>query len=328
MSFIPYKKRPKKASKEGLELIAEFEGWVDHPYNDPTNNATIGYGHLLHMGPVTPADRIKWGKITKEQGLKLLANDSGLAAAAVAKYAHPTWQTRFDAMTSFAFNVGVEAFYRSTLLKKHLAGDYKGAADEFLKWNKSGGQTLPGLTRRRKAERELYLKKPAPKPKPKILPKYVVVQNCPVPRQLAPFLKQLLKETNSTLNSCYRGEEAKALLHKLGKHTQKELYDGYKAGLPGYYPANPPGYSTHELRNDGTAYSQWPRGAKIPWWACGIDVNDSDVLKMVAAAKRHGWQVSQTYPGSSSEYHHLNFRKPPLSARLTAFAKSIVTKEA
>ena len=147
---------------------------------------------------------------------------------------------------------------------------------------------------------------------------FTVVHGCVVPKKLAPVLRKILAESGSSLNSCFRGEEARALLHSLGKHTQSELYLGFLRHLPGYYPANPPGYSTHELRNDGVAYSQWKRGAVIPWWAVGIDVNDADVKRFIATAKKHGWIVSQTYPGSRAEYHHINFRKPPMLLRLKA----------
>jgi lysozyme len=68
----------------------------------------------------------------------------------------PTTQKQFDAMVSFAYNVGVGNLQSSTLLKKHKAGDYAGAAAEFAKWNKAAGKVLPGLTRRRAAESALY----------------------------------------------------------------------------------------------------------------------------------------------------------------------------
>lgn len=149
--------RPKKLSKKGAAFIAAYEGFVDHPYNDAANNATIGYGHLLHKGPVTQADRNHWGKITHAQALALLQKDAQIAADAVAKYAKPWRQSRFDALVSFTFNCGVGALATSTLLKKHRARDYAGAAREFKKWNRAGGRVLAGLSRRRKAEATLYL---------------------------------------------------------------------------------------------------------------------------------------------------------------------------
>jgi hypothetical protein len=156
--------------------------------------------------------------------------------------------------------------------------------------------------------------------RPRRLPKYVVVQGCPVPRQLAPFLTAVLGESGAHLESCYRGADAEALLRKLGKHSQAWLYE--HQGRPEQpNPANPPGRSTHELRNDGAAYAQWKAGARIPWWACGIDIDDAHVPQLLRAAARRGWQVSRTYPSSIREYHHVNFRKPPAWRRIKARAQ-------
>ncbi|HAK9115445.1 TPA: lysozyme, partial [Salmonella enterica] len=66
-------------------------------------------------------------------------------------------QGQFDALVSFAYNLGARTLSSSTLLRKLNAGDYAGAADEFLRWNKAGGKVLNGLTRRREAERALFL---------------------------------------------------------------------------------------------------------------------------------------------------------------------------
>lgn len=154
--------------------------------------------------------------------------------------------------------------------------------------------------------------------------RYVVVQGCVVPEKLAPFLTDVLKATGATLNSCYRGADAESLLHRLGKHSQAELYRLHAEDPTRYAPANPPGFSTHELRNDGAAYPAWRRGARIPWWACGIDVNDSDVEHVLRMAARRGWQVAQTYPNSRAEFHHVNFRRPPLLERLKPVVKKLI----
>jgi len=65
-------------------------------------------------------------------------------------------QGQFDALVSFAFNLGIGALAKSTLLKKHLVGDYAGAAREFAKWKFGGGKVLAGLVKRRAAEARLY----------------------------------------------------------------------------------------------------------------------------------------------------------------------------
>lgn len=131
---------------------------------------------------------------------------------------------------------------------------------------------------------------------------FLVVQGNPCNSKVAPYFALLLAETGSTANSIYRGQDAAEILHRHGKHSQTELYEQG-------YPANRPGASTHELFSDAVAYAG-PVGRKLEWWQQGIDVNDRDVERMIAAAKEHGWELFQPYK-SGSEYHHLNFRRRP-----------------
>lgn len=140
--------------------------------------------------------------------------------------------------------------------------------------------------------------------------KYVIVDNCPVPEKLAPVLRLILKESGARLQSCYRANDAISLLHLCGKQSQTELYNGWLRRLPGYNPANPPGRSTHELKNDGVAYAT-PAGIPLPYWCVGIDVDDAHVQAFIKAARKHGYIASITYPTSKLEYHHVNFRKEP-----------------
>jgi hypothetical protein len=140
--------------------------------------------------------------------------------------------------------------------------------------------------------------------------RYVVVDGCPVPRLLAKRIKLLKKDVpGAVLQSCYRGKDAERLLHKHGKHSQAELYAGWRARRPGFNPANPPGRSSHELRSDGVAY-EGPVGRRLPWWCCGMDFNDAAVPKLIEAARRRGWGLRRPY-SSGSEYHHLNFTHKP-----------------
>ena len=151
-----------RLSRAGAELIARFEGFVAHPYNDAAGHATIGFGHLLHRGPVTAADRARWGTISRERGLALLSEDARDAARAVEQGVRvQLGQEEFDALVSFVFNVGVGAFASSTLLRKLNAGDRHGAADELLRWSRAGGRVLEGLLSRRRAERAVFLSSPA-----------------------------------------------------------------------------------------------------------------------------------------------------------------------
>ncbi|MEC8035371.1 MAG: lysozyme [Pseudomonadota bacterium] len=95
--------------------------------------------------------------ITRERSQEILAADLLRFERAVNRMGGRMTQGQFDAMVSFAFNVGEGALKSSTLLKKHLADDYAGAARELARWNKAGGRVLPGLVKRRAAEAALYM---------------------------------------------------------------------------------------------------------------------------------------------------------------------------
>lgn len=136
-----------------------------------------------------------------------------------------------------------------------------------------------------------------------------------MPAKLAPFLNILLKRSGASLQSCYRGDDARALLNHLGKSSQTQLWQGYQDHRPGFNPANPPGFSTHELHSDGVAYPHVPRGGKLLWWQCGIDIDDAHVERFIAHARKLGWDVWRPYP-AGSEYHHVNFRKAPRLAKV------------
>ncbi|MDT9600299.1 lysozyme [Sphingosinicella rhizophila] len=137
-------------SQQGLDLIKRFEGLKLHSYLCPANVWTIGYGSTgSHVG--------EGMAIGAAEAEALLRKDLARIERAVEAAARGAKQSEFDALVSFAFNVGTGAFRRSTLLKRHNEGDQQGAADQFPRWNKVGRLVLPGLTRRRAAERALYL---------------------------------------------------------------------------------------------------------------------------------------------------------------------------
>lgn len=139
-------------------------------------------------------------------------------------------------------------------------------------------------------------------------PQFLLVQGSPCNVTAAAYFALLVQDTHSTVNAIYRGEDAKAILHAHGKHTQGELYRELPAGV-----ANPPGRSTHELRSDGVAY-RGPIGRKLEWWQEGIDVNDNNVLPMKLDAEFHGWILFQPYK-TGVEFHHLNFLHRPIARR-------------
>lgn len=150
--------------------------------------------------------------------------------------------------------------------------------------------------------------------------KFEIIDNCPVPAQLAPVLRQIKSRTGATLNSCDRSEEAEPHLKRCNprKMSQRELYEGFRRGLPGFNPANPPGYSTHERRNDGVAYPG-PRRMPLRYWQVGMDWENAGAV--VEAAKRLGFTAARTYPNNLREQHHLNFRKEPKLTLLPALKR-------
>lgn len=141
-----------KTSTNGINLIKKYEGCYLKAYKCPAGVWTIGYGHT---------GNIKSGmKITRKQAGAYLKKDLVTFENAVRKYVKvPINQNQFDALVSFSFNCGVGALKTSTLLKKLNKKDYSGAANEFLRWNKSNGKVLNGLTKRRKEERKLFMQK-------------------------------------------------------------------------------------------------------------------------------------------------------------------------
>ena len=137
-------------SPAGLALIKQFEGLRTRAYLCPAGVWTIGYGS-------TGRHVIQGLVVTAEQAEEMLRGDLLRFEEAVRRYALPATQGQYDALVSLAFNIGITAFARSTLLRRHRMGDHEGAAGEFQRWDKVRGRALPGLARRRAAERKLYL---------------------------------------------------------------------------------------------------------------------------------------------------------------------------
>lgn len=136
-------------SKACLDLIKQFEGLSLDAYKCPAGVPTIGYGHTrgVYMGD----------RISQAVADQMLSEDvASFAKTVTALVVRDTLQFQFDALVSFAFNVGCEALKESTLLAMHNTGDTHGAAKQFARWNKAGGKELAGLTRRRAAEAALY----------------------------------------------------------------------------------------------------------------------------------------------------------------------------
>ena len=139
-----------KTSLTGIKAIEAHKGVRLQAYICPAGVLTIGAGHT---GPDVHAGMT----ITEEQAEELLAKDLESAERSVNSAVKVLiTQTQFDALVSFVFNVGAGAFASSTLLRLLNAGDYKGAAAQFDRWNKGPSGPLPGLTKRRAAERKMF----------------------------------------------------------------------------------------------------------------------------------------------------------------------------
>lgn len=136
-------------NKAGLDIIKQFEGLELKAYVCPAGVLTIGYG--------STGSHVKSGMvITEAQAEELLRSDLRRFEDFVAGNCAPATDNQFAAMVSLAFNVGEGALKDSTLRRMHMEGNYAGAAEQFKRWNKAGGRELPGLTRRRAAEAQLY----------------------------------------------------------------------------------------------------------------------------------------------------------------------------
>lgn len=138
-------------SKEGIDFIASFEGFEAEAYVCPGGKLTIGYGHTRNV----KRDDV----ITMAEAKQLLQEDVAEAERYVNAFVHaPLRQNQFDALVSFVFNVGCGNFRRSSLLKEVNcdADNFGDIRPRFMAFVKSKGKVSPGLTRRRKAEADLY----------------------------------------------------------------------------------------------------------------------------------------------------------------------------
>ena len=158
---------PAQTSKAGIDLIHSFEGYAKklpngsvQAYPDPGSGGkpyTIGWGATTDENGNEIAPGTIW---SRERADKRFVQHMGQfereVIRALGDAVHATSQAQFDAMVSFAYNVGPANLRSSTLLRKHKAGDFAGAANEFKRWNRAAGRVMRGLIRRRAAEADLY----------------------------------------------------------------------------------------------------------------------------------------------------------------------------
>jgi lysozyme len=145
-----------KTANNGIELIKKYEGFMSNPYKCPAGVPTIGYGATYYPN----GERVKMNDnaISEYDAELLLKSMIQSYEAAVNRYVQVTLtQNQFDALVSFAYNLGNGALQKSTLLKKVNENPCDSdITNQFNRWVKAGGKTLNGLVKRRKEEAELY----------------------------------------------------------------------------------------------------------------------------------------------------------------------------
>lgn len=155
-----------KISAECLKMIKHHEGVRTRPYRCPALLWTVGVGHVIdpsHIG--VKLDERKnlpipagWDRVLSMAEVdSILADDLVRFERGVLRLCPQNLtQSRFDALVSFSFNVGLGNLQKSTIRMKHNRGDFEGAAESFMAWTKAAGKELPGLVKRRKDEVSLY----------------------------------------------------------------------------------------------------------------------------------------------------------------------------
>lgn len=164
-----------RLSPQGEALMHKYEGFRNRPYLCPAHIWTIGYGHVLYQDqirlpvirkegyeglirkeyPLNERDNRVW---SKEEINQLFRDDVRNFERGVLRLV-PTVSGRqgsFDALVSFAYNAGLGNLQRSQIRMKALRCDWDGAAEAFMQWTKGGGKVLPGLVKRRQAEKALF----------------------------------------------------------------------------------------------------------------------------------------------------------------------------
>lgn len=141
-------------------------------------------------------------------------------------------------------------------------------------------------------------------------PKFLVIDGCPVPYDIAPYIYLVLRRAGQLATSIYRGSDPAAvvILHRHNKMTQAEVHRAYPT------ISNPEGFSQHDLHSDGSgANPHVPRGGRLESWQVGVDSGTNDAAakaRIEAAARHYGWHVKHPY-SRGVEGHHWCFATQP-----------------
>lgn len=144
---------PIEAMNPGLlGVLKRLEGFRGSVYQDATGNPTIGYGHLIQPGQPAPTT------VNPQQATQLLRRDATSAADLVRRAVTvPLSQGQFNALSSFAYNVGPTAFQQSALLRVLNSGHYGAVPAQLARWvHGNAHEIVPGLVARRRAEAALF----------------------------------------------------------------------------------------------------------------------------------------------------------------------------
>ena len=165
-----------KVSKAGEDLMHFFEGYRNKPYRCSAAIWTVGWGHAMYSDQLNLPNVRKEGYTgllrsdyqlkegdnrawSKEELVNLFKMDIDTFERGVIRLSPNLvgHQSKFDAVTSFAYNAGLSNYQRSTIRMKVNRGDWEGASEAFMSWTKAGGKEVAGLVKRRKAEIALFL---------------------------------------------------------------------------------------------------------------------------------------------------------------------------
>ena len=143
-------RKEKVSQVKNIDLIKKHEGLRLKAYLPTPNDVwTIGYGHTRNVRPGQV--------ISQSQAEDFLRQDLDWVENSLNKSVKvPLKQNQYDALASLVYNIGATNFQSSTLLRKLNTGDYKGASEQFLVWNKQKGRTLKGLVKRRQEEKDYF----------------------------------------------------------------------------------------------------------------------------------------------------------------------------